>query len=175
MELSVLTLRVVLLFFPGVLCALVVHSLTIQRERTTPQFLTSAFVYGVSTYLLLAALRAGSAGVADVFGWPAPPRVTFFAALTDERARIAWGEIGLSAVVALVLALLLAAAGNHNLLHRLAERCGISRRFGEPDVWSHFLNSPEIRWIAFRPTLCMRDGLRHSRTRGKARKSCCVT
>jgi hypothetical protein len=35
MEFSVLTLRVVLLFFPGVLCALVVYELTIQRERTT--------------------------------------------------------------------------------------------------------------------------------------------
>lgn len=150
MELSVLTLRVVLLFFPGVLCALIVHALTIQRERTTPQFLTSAFVYGVSTYLLLAALRSGLAALAESFGWPVPPRVTFFAALTDERARIAWGEIGLSAVVALALALIVSAAGNHNVLHRFAERIGISRRFGEPDVWSHFLNSPEIRWIAVR-------------------------
>jgi hypothetical protein len=150
MELSVLTLRVVLLFFPGVLCALIVHALTIQRERTTPQFLTSAFVYGVSTYLLLAGLRAGCAALGKEFGLPAPPRVTFFAALTNERARIAWGEIGLSAVVALVLALLVSAAANHNLLHRMAERLGISRRFGEPDVWSHFLNSPEIRWIAVR-------------------------
>jgi hypothetical protein len=150
MELSVLTLRVVLLFFPGVLCALIVHALTIQRERTTPQFLTSAFVYGVSTYLLLAGLRAGAAALANESGWPVPPRVTFFAALTNERARIAWGEIGLSAVVALILALLVSAAANHNLLHRIAERLGISRRFGEPDVWSHFLNSPEIRWIAVR-------------------------
>ena len=53
-----------LLFFPGVLCALVVHSLTIKRERTTPQFLTSAFVYGVSTYLLLAGLRETYAAAA---------------------------------------------------------------------------------------------------------------
>jgi hypothetical protein len=150
MELSVLTLRVVLLFFPGVLCALVVHALTVQRERTTPQFLTSAFVYGVSTYLLLAALRAGIAAVARMFGWPVPPRVTFFAALTDERAKIAWGEIGLSAAVAVLLAVIVSAAVNHTILHRMAERLRISRRFGQADVWGHFLDSPTTSWIIVR-------------------------
>lgn len=150
MELSVLTLRVVLLFFPGVLCALIVHALTIERQRTTAQFLTSAFVYGVSTYLLLAALRAGSAAVARVFGWPAPPRVRFFAALTDQQTKIAWGEIALSAVVAVVLAVLVCTALNNNVLHRLAERLGISRKHGEGDVWGYFFNSPEIRWVAVR-------------------------
>lgn len=150
MELSVLTLRVILLFFPGVLCALIVHALTIQRERTTPEFLTSAFVYGVSTYLLLAGLRAALAGIASLFGWGAPPRVTFFNVLTNEKARIAWGEIGLSAVVALLLALAVSAVANHNVLYRVAERMGISRRFGEPDVWCHFLDAPGTKWIIVR-------------------------
>ncbi|HYR06806.1 MAG TPA: DUF6338 family protein [Longimicrobium sp.] len=150
MELSVLTLRVVLLFFPGVLCALIVHALTIQRERTTPQFLTSAFVYGVSTYLLLAGLRAISAGCAKLLGWGPPPRVTFFNVLTNEKARIAWGEIGLSVIVALLLALVMAVVLNNNVLHKAAERMGISRRFGEVDVWGYFFNSPQIRWVAVR-------------------------
>lgn len=150
MELSVLTLRVVLLFFPGVLCALIVHALTIQRERTTPQFLTSAFVYGVSTYLLLAGVREAYAVGAKVVGWKAPPRVTFFDVLTNEKARIAWGEIALSAGVALVLAIVLAAVANHAILHRMAERLRVSRRFGQADVWGHFLDSPTTRWIIVR-------------------------
>jgi hypothetical protein len=150
MELSVLTLRVVLLFFPGVLCALIVHALTSQRERTTPQFLTNAFVYGVSTYLLLAGLRAACAGIATLFGWGTPPRVTFFNVLTNEKARIAWGEIGLSAIVALLLALAVSAVANHNVLYRVAERMGISRRFGEPDVWCHFLDAPGTNWVIVR-------------------------
>jgi hypothetical protein len=150
MELSVLTLRVVLLFFPGVLCALIVHALTIQRERTTPQFLTSAFVYGVSTYLLLASFREAYAAGASLVGWNAPPRVTFFDVLTNERARIAWGEIAFSAVVAVLLAVLLSAAVNHNLLHRAAERLRVSRRFGQADVWGHFLDSPKTNWIIVR-------------------------
>jgi hypothetical protein len=69
---------------------------------------------GVSAYLLLTGLRALYAGCAKLPGWAAAPRVTFFNVLTNEKARIAWGEIGLSAIVALVLALLVSAAANHN-------------------------------------------------------------
>jgi Family of unknown function (DUF6338) len=150
MELSSITLRVVLLFFPGVLCALLVHALTTHRERTTAQFLTSAFVLGVSTYLVLAGSRAACAWMAEVAGWPSPPPVTFFDVLTNERAHLAWGEIGVSALVATLVAFLLAAADNHNVLHRVAERLGISRRFGALDVWGYFLDSPHIRWISVR-------------------------
>jgi hypothetical protein len=150
MELSSITLRVVLLFFPGVLCALILHALTRHRERTTAQFLTSAFVLGVWTYLALAGSRSACAWIARAAGWPLPPRVTFFDVLTSESARISWREIGFSAVLATVLALVLAAVQNHNLLHRVAERLRISRQFGELDVWGHFMNSPEVRWISVR-------------------------
>lgn len=150
MELTAITLRVVLLFFPGVLCALILHALTSHRERTTAQFLTSAFVLGVCTYLVLVGTRGACAWVARAAGWRSPPEVTFFEILTNERARISWGEIGSSAVLAVLLAFALAAARNHNVLHRAAERLRISRRFGETDVWGHFMNSPEVRWISVR-------------------------
>lgn len=150
MELSAVTLRVVLLFFPGVLCAMVLHALTSHRERTTAQFLTSAFVLGVWTYLVLAGSRSACAWIARVAGWQPPPEVTFFYVLTNEAALISWGEIGCSAALAILLAFALAAAWNHNLLHRAAERLRISRHFGEMDVWEHFMNSPQVRWIAVR-------------------------
>ena len=87
---------------------------------------------------------------AQALGWKAPPRVSFFTVLTDERARIPWGEIALSAPVAVLLAILVAVALNNNVLHGAAERLGISRRFGEPDVWGYFLNSPQTLWVAVR-------------------------
>ncbi|HST57601.1 MAG TPA: DUF6338 family protein [Longimicrobium sp.] len=150
MELSALTVRVVLLFFPGVLCALILHALTSHRDRTTAQFLTSAFVLGVCTYLALAGTRGACAWIARGAGWELPPEITFFKVLTDERARISWGEIAFSAILAALLALAVAAARNYNLLHRVAERLRISRQFGETDVWGHFMNSPEVRWISVR-------------------------
>ncbi|HEX6040467.1 DUF6338 family protein [Longimicrobium sp.] len=150
MELSALTLRVVLLFFPGVVCALIVRALTNRRERTLSEFLIDSFVLGLGTYLSLAAFRAGYAGVAHLVRWASPPSITFFDVLTDEHSRISWGEIALSAVVAFLLGAVVSAVVNHHLLFRVAGSLRISRKFGDPDVWSYFLNSPDIRWVSVR-------------------------
>lgn len=150
MELSALTLRVLLLFFPGVICALVLRALTNRRERATPEFLIDSFVLGVGTYLLLAGVRTGWAVLARRAGWPLPPEVTFFEVLVNDGGRISWGEISLSAVVAVLLGGMLSAITNHHVLYRVSERLGISRKFGDPDVWSYFLNSPDILWVAVR-------------------------
>ena len=150
MELSALTLRVLLLFFPGVICALIVRALTNRRERATPEFLIDSFVLGVGTYLLLAGIRSGCAVFTRLVGWPSPPEVTFFDVLINDGGRISWGEIFLSAVVAVLLGGMLSAIANHHGVHRVAERLGISRKFGDPDVWSYFLNSPDILWVAVR-------------------------
>jgi hypothetical protein len=150
MELSALTLRVVLLFFPGVVCALIVQALTNRRQRATPEFLIDSFVFGVGTYLLLAGVRSGWATLASHTGWMVPPRITFFDVLVNEKARISWGEIALSAGVAVLLAAAVSSIINHHLVFRAAERLGISRKIGDPDVWSFFLNSPDIHWVVVR-------------------------
>ena len=142
MELSALTVRVVLLFFPGIVCALIVRALTNRRERASPEFLIDAFVFGIVTYLLLAGIRAA----AHLAGWAARPQITLFDVLTSETARISWREIGLSALVAVVWGAAMSAVINHQLLFRAAASLGISRKFGDPDVWSFFLNSPDIGW-----------------------------
>lgn len=150
MELSALTLRVLLLFFPGVLCAMIVESLTPHRERNVPTFLTESFVFGIGTYLLLAGARSGAARVAAAVGWPPPLPVTFFRALVDPAQQISWGEIATSAVAAIALSGAVSAFRNYNVLHRTARRLRVSSKFGDLDVWSHFLASPDVGWVSVR-------------------------
>lgn len=141
MELSSLTLRVLLLFFPGVLCALLVDALTVHRERTPAQFLTHAFALGMGSYLSLALVRDVVAGVARWFRLRPPLDVTFFDALVNDGVKIAWGEITLAAGVALILAGAISAMTNHNVIFRFARRLGISRKTGEIDVWGLLFSS----------------------------------
>lgn len=150
MEVSALTLRVLLLFFPGVLCALLVDALTVHRERTSAQFLTHAFVLGLASYLLLYAGRWGCQGVAAVLDLPAPRPVTFIDALLNDRLRIAWGELVLAAGVALPLGMAVAAGINHKVLYRVGRSLRITRRRGSSDLWSHVFDSPQTTWITVR-------------------------
>lgn len=150
MELSSLTLRVLLLFFPGVLCAMLVDVLTRRRDDSPGRFLTSAFVLGIGSYLLLYGVREICAVLAAFFGLRPPLQMTFFTALADERQRIAWGEIVLAALVSVPLAVATSAATNHNIVSDLAQRLRISRGSGEYDVWGLLFNSPELKWIVVR-------------------------
>ena len=150
MEISSLTLRVLLLFFPGVLCTMLVDGLTVRRERTPVQFITKAFVLGIGSYLLLYALRGICSGIAGIFGFPQPLPMTFFAALADEKQRIAWGEIALAAGAAIPLATVIAALLNHRVFFRAAEALRITRNSGYPDVWSFLFNAHEVGWVHVR-------------------------
>jgi hypothetical protein len=140
-EISSVTLRVLLLFFPGVLCAVLLDTLTVHRERTPVQFLTNAFALGMGSYLSLYTLRDASAAVAKWLRFREPRDVRFFDALLNDHVRIAWGEIALSACVAFMLAAGVAAILNHKLFARAAYRVGISRKTGDLDVWGLLFNS----------------------------------
>jgi hypothetical protein len=140
-EISSVTLRVLLLFFPGVLCALVLDALTVHRERTPLQFLTNAFALGMSSYLTLYGMRDAVAAASDWLRLREPKDVLFFDALLNDGVRIAWGEIALSGCVALGLAAMLGAALNRKLFARGAYHLGISQKTGDLDVWGLLFNS----------------------------------
>jgi hypothetical protein len=150
MEVSALTLRVLLLFFPGVLCAMLVDALTVHRERTPAQFLTNSFVLGLTSYLLLYLGQWLCAGVADVLNLRPPLPVTFIAALLNDRIPIVWGEIILAAGTAVVLGITVSAGLNHKLLHRGAKKLRITRRWGGLDVWGILFDSPQTNWVIAR-------------------------
>jgi Family of unknown function (DUF6338) len=150
MELSALTLRVLLLFFPGVVCAMLVDALTVHRERTPAQFLTNAFVLGLTSYLLLYTGQWICAGIADLLDLRPPLPVTFIDALLNEKLRVSGGEIAAAAGMAVALGLSVSAAINQNLLYRSARTLRITRRRGGLDVWNHLLDSPRTNWILAR-------------------------
>ncbi|HSU12943.1 hypothetical protein [Longimicrobium sp.] len=150
MELSSVTLRVLLLFFPGVLCAILLDALTVHRERTPVQFLTNAFALGMASYLSLAAARDVTASAAQWLRLREPLDVTFFDALIDDHVHIAWREIALAALVGMVLVAVISTVLNRRLVHRAAYSLGLTRNTGDIDVWSTMLNSPLGKYVLVR-------------------------
>lgn len=150
MEFSSLTLRVLLLFFPGVLCAILVDALTVHRDRTPMQFLTHAFALGIGSYLTLYVAREPVAAAARWFRTREPLDLTFFDALLNDHARIAWGEIALAACAATALAGALSAAANHKVFFRVANRLKITKKTGAHAIWMVMLDSPSTQWVMVR-------------------------
>lgn len=147
MELSEFTFKLLLLFFPGILCAYLVDQLTIHRPRETFFFLLQSFVYGIFSYFICWAnlsivnyLRPGTLNA----------NVTFLRALIKSNEVFSFKEIVVTCIIAIFLAGLVSISSRYKLLNKAAHLIGITKKFGELDVWGYMLNMEEVVWVTVR-------------------------
>lgn len=145
MQVSELVVRLILLLFPGVICAYIVDAFTIHRTRTPFQFVLNSLVFAFASYFLYwVALR-----LLPLFGASAPDFV-FLRALTDARLPVAFREVAWATVAAGVLGLATTFVSSRKLHFRIVQGLKITNKFGELDVWGFVFNSPEIQWATVR-------------------------
>lgn len=150
MDISELTLRVLILFFPGVVCALLTDSLTVHRPRTTPMFIVNAFVLGIACYLLLYIVVAVVNVSCSLAGVPFQVNVLFFDALVGDDKQLNWLEIFIATLLSIPLGFALSGILNKKWINRIAQQLGVTNRFGDLDVWDYMLNTPELVWVTVR-------------------------
>jgi len=145
MEISEVTVRLLLIFFPGIICAMITDALTVHRERKLWSFLLNSFVLGLSTYILTFAL------------WQllAPCQVTIMESLLQLKANggkedPAVVEIVAAILLSIPLALGVSYASNHKVLHRFGQWLRITKKFGDLDVWGYLFNSDIPEWVVVR-------------------------
>lgn len=147
MEISEFAFKLLLLFFPGILCAYLIDQLTVHRPREAFFFLLQSFVCGIACYFTY------WAGV-SLAGWACStftcPEVTFLRALTDGTLPFSFREIAFVSIVAVVIACIVSVASRFKVLNRCARKVGLTKKFGELDVWGYLLNMPEVAWVTVR-------------------------
>lgn len=150
MEITAFAVRVVLLFFPGIVCAYLLDVLVVHRTRTVAEFLIRAFTLGVTSYLALFAIAA-LWGV-SFGGLPGMPRLDlgFFHVLDGGDVPLRWAEIAAAGGVAVGLAFPLAWCLNYKVVNRVAATLSVSQRSGDLDVWGYVWNSPDSAWVDVR-------------------------
>lgn len=144
---SEFTFKLLLLFFPGILCAFLIDQLTIHRPREVFTFLLQSFVCGIFSYFIY------WTGIKSFdYFWPniVDPNITFLRALTDSTASFSFKEIVFASGIAIVLAFIITVVSRYKLLNRAARSMGLTKKFGELDVWGYMLNMKEIIWVTVR-------------------------
>lgn len=151
MNFSELTIRLVLLFFPGIICHLLVDLYTPHRERRTLDVLLHSFVYGISAYLIYSL-------VLFVFGFQLNPdhvridfpKVQFVSSLTNSNASISLSEIGTVAIIGAVLGIGLSYCINKSWHFRPMQKLGVTSKFSDPNVWAFTFNLEDVEWAVVR-------------------------
>lgn len=147
LELSDFTFKLLLLFFPGILCAYMVDQLTIHRPRETFFFLLQSFVFGIFSYFTywmgLKCINYFSPNTVYT-------KLTFLQALTAPNIVFSYKEIVITSIIAIILGGIVSVASKYKALNKIAHSIHITRKFGELDVWGYMLNLKEVVWVTVR-------------------------
>jgi len=147
MSLNELTVRLLFLFLPGIVCSLVVAHLTTHRDLQSADHIIPSFLFGFLVYILY----SGTAYLwNDVLGLIELPAYELIPAEGTPATGISALAILVSIVLALVLAFVISALKNRKILNRLARRLSVTQKFGDRDVWSYMMNSENLDWVVIR-------------------------
>jgi Family of unknown function (DUF6338) len=141
-DVTELSLRIALLFLPGIVAALLVEKLVPTRDWSTARLALYSLVLGLICYLIYAFLKAGY-----FCQWP--PHINLFrsirAGTSLDLLEIIW-TTAISPAVGILVSLSL----NSHWINRFGQAIRVSDKFGALDVWARTFNSPEITWVVVR-------------------------
>lgn len=157
MDFSELTFRLLLLFFPGIICHIVVEWYTVHAERKPHQVFLHCFVLGMLSYCLY---HVGSwifripPLTSDILNFsdysPQSGQGQEAAGQVDTHSKISGQEIFSVTCAGVVLGLIISFVHTKKWAHRIASKLKFTARFGELDVWEYVLSAPEIIWVVVR-------------------------
>ncbi|WP_417900464.1 DUF6338 family protein [Bacillus haimaensis] len=150
MQFSELTVRLLLIFFPGIISAIIIDNLTIHRGRELKVFLLNAFILGLASYFILFIWISINNWIVKLRGLEPTWKVNFLDSLIDKTSNIDIKEVLIATMISFLLGLLISAAINYKILHRFAKKIKITKKFGQLDVWSYTFDSPDIGWVIVR-------------------------
>lgn len=158
MDITELSIHLLILFFPGIICFYIVESLTVHRDRLAYQVFLLSYVYGALSYATYGILATASNALffssyrpeTNELHVPLKNTLSFARALHDPKITPDYREIAYVTIVSILLALLISYLVRRKLLHNFAKTFKISTKFGELDVWQYAMESENTDWVTVR-------------------------
>lgn len=137
MEISELTLKIILLLIPGAISALIVEQLTIHKQWSSFRFVMSSIVLGCISYLVLQ----------FVYWIPCITienrNLNFWHTLTDTIT-IPYTEIFFASLCAIFIGFVISKGIQHKWLFKLSKKFKVSTKFGDESLYYYFLCSDDL-------------------------------
>lgn len=146
MDISVLAFRLLLLFFPGIICCYIIDTFTVHKERTQFQFIINSFLFGLISYILYWVIII----LCNKFDWIIANDIVFLKALNNTKQNISYKEIIYVCILSGMVGICITTIHTYKLHFRLTQKLKITRKFGELDVWGYLMNSPDTEWVTVR-------------------------
>lgn len=132
MELSSFTIRIILLFFPGIVATALFRLLSNKGNIDNREYFVKSLIYSFLSYGILILLSLIINMVT---------KCTFFNALADSSVPINYIEVLMATIIAILVSIGSLYISNYNLLYKIGTKIKITTNTGEIDVWGELFNN----------------------------------
>lgn len=151
MNVSDITIRLIILLIPGAIAALVIDNLTFHCPWTKFSFIVYSVLLGFASYIFHQLISYGLGFILPFVGIAyTPTSLYFWASLFNKTIPISFREIAITSFLAIATGYIMSALINHKLLYKTAKLFRVSMKFGDEDLWGFLLRSPETTWVWLR-------------------------
>lgn len=139
MPTSVLALKLIFILVPGGLATLILQKLTTYLKWEATKFLINSILLGGLSYI-----------IADVlfYYWYSEEIKTFWNSFAAND--IPFWDIVRATIVSILLGFFSAWLENKKIITNLARRVNIADKYGEENLYSYFLNRPDVNEVYVR-------------------------
>lgn len=151
MDSLAVTLLVIML--PGIISAVIADKIITHQKWSSFKFMLYAFLLGVGCYALLQLiLWVWNLIVSLVLSHPyiAWKTLNTWQVAETSTPSISAPELISASVLSIAIAFIAAYLINHKVINRLAQKFGVSIKYGDENLFSYFLNAEGIDWIYIR-------------------------
>lgn len=140
MEISELTLKLIIILIPGAIASRIYQKVTIHEKWTSFQFIANSILFGGVSYL-----------ITELF---------IHLCYGDERLLSFWNDLPSTDIpydivlktclTGVLIGLSVSALDHFKLLNWFAKRIKISNKYGDENLYSHFLNAKNVQEVYVR-------------------------
>lgn len=132
MMLTQFTVRLIVLLIPGLVGTVFFQLFSTKGEIDNRSFATKIILISFISYAIVYVLSYYS---------PITIECTFFDALLDEKVPVNYSELLLPVILSLVITLIYLYISNYRVMYKLGEKCKLTTKTGENDVWGELFNN----------------------------------
>ncbi len=149
MELSEFTLRIILLFLPGIISFKIYEIFTEHRPFKLHEIVFGSFIFGFMSYYLYFLFICIINLIPSV-----NIEFVFQDALINPDQEIVFSEIGFATVSAALIGILATLLSTYKCFYKMARRTGLTRKYGDTDLFNYLMNSNlsgnKMEWVVIR-------------------------
>lgn len=151
MEISELTLKLIILLIPGAIGTIIMNRLSIRKELNSFQFVVNSIIIGVLSYLFLQLL---SGLIQFIYNLCYSEKLEYslleiWKSISDKTI-IPYKEVLFSSICGIIIAFLGTFIDQNKIVNKLAQKLKVSNKYGDENLYSYFLNADETQVIYLR-------------------------